>query len=166
MPSVIVKGYDRIVEKLGGDRLLREPFKKFFERVGATVQGQARILSPVDTGRLRGSIAYKVDDASLPLFVEIGSAVEYAPYMEYGTGLLTDGEGGVGGAHFPPGAALNTWGQRHGGASGHAIARAIGLAGGLRPRRYLRGGVQNSLTAIRGFVGRLGKDIKDLWDRK
>ena len=45
------------------------------------VQGQAKLLCPVDTGRLRNSIVYQVskDDAT------IGTDVEYAAYVEFGT---------------------------------------------------------------------------------
>lgn len=45
------------------------------------VQGAAKGLSPVDTGNLRSSISHEVN----PDHAKIGTNVEYAPYLEYGT---------------------------------------------------------------------------------
>jgi hypothetical protein len=168
--AFVIEGLERLNKKLGltmlGDSFLARPLKKFWDRIGVTVQAESRKLAPVDSGRLRQSIAYEQDERPLPLFVHIGSAVGYAPFMEYGTGLLTDGEGGSGQAHYPPAEALNVWGQRRGGASGARIARAIGKAGGLRPRRYLRGGIEKSMSAIRSHVRRLAQDIQSEWSRR
>jgi len=47
------------------------------------VQGRAILLCPVKTGNLRGSIVFSVDVPALTAYV--GSNVEYAPYVEYGT---------------------------------------------------------------------------------
>lgn len=49
------------------------------------MQGEtyAKQLSPVDTGRLRNSLTYEVDAPDKS--VTIGSAVEYAPFVENGT---------------------------------------------------------------------------------
>lgn len=48
---------------------------------GATCEGYAKGLCPVDTGRLRGSITHEVSYPS----VQIGTNVEYASYVELGT---------------------------------------------------------------------------------
>ena len=53
------------------------------EVVGYFVETEAIVRVPVKTGNLRGSINHKViveDDA-----VRIGTPVEYAPYVEFGT---------------------------------------------------------------------------------
>ena len=50
-------------------------------RLGLMVQNEARRLAPVDTGRLRASITVK----RTPDGVTVGTNVEYAPYVEYGT---------------------------------------------------------------------------------
>lgn len=57
------------------------------ERVGSAAEGFAADLAPVDSGRLRNSITHKVDDNS----VTIGSPLEYAAYVELGTGKYTAG---------------------------------------------------------------------------
>ena len=45
------------------------------------VEGAAKMLSPVDTGNLKGSITHEV----MAEYAKIGTNVEYAPYQEYGT---------------------------------------------------------------------------------
>ena len=57
------------------------------KRMGLTgaamvVQGAAIALSPVKTGNLRGSISFKVESEDE---ARVGTNVEYAPYVEYGT---------------------------------------------------------------------------------
>ena len=58
--------------------------------------------------------------------------------------------GGKGARHWPPSDALELWAKRHGfgEGGGYLVARAIGLRGGLTPRRYLRGGLQESIPHI------------------
>lgn len=54
-------------------------------RLGLLVQNNGRRFCPVDTGRLRASVqAVPGEDARGP-FVDVGTNVEYGPYVEYGT---------------------------------------------------------------------------------
>lgn len=53
------------------------------------VKDEITDLGAVDTGRLRGSIAHKVDGDS----VEIGTSVDYAIYVHEGTGKYAIGGG-------------------------------------------------------------------------
>ena len=66
------------------DKIL-EAFNNAIERgleaIGVTAEGYAKKDCPVDTGRLRNSIAYKIKEND----VYIGSNVEYAPSVELGT---------------------------------------------------------------------------------
>lgn len=55
---------------------------------GRLVQAAAKNLCPVDSGQLRNSIA--IADLPEQAGVEIGSNVEYAAYVEYGTGQRGD----------------------------------------------------------------------------
>lgn len=64
--------------------------KLALEAIGAYVQGEAILRTPVGQyddgrvgGRLRDSIDYKVDESSGS--VQVGTNVEYAPYVEKGT---------------------------------------------------------------------------------
>jgi HK97 gp10 family phage protein len=53
---------------------------------GIMVQNRARQLAPVDTGRLRSSIVSKVTQSTGSAeAIEVGTNVEYAPYVEFGT---------------------------------------------------------------------------------
>lgn len=49
------------------------------------VESAAKALAPVDTGRLRGSITYALGRDGAGLFADVGTAVEYAPFLELGT---------------------------------------------------------------------------------
>ena len=51
------------------------------EAVGLQAEGYAKLQCPVDTGRLRNSISHAVDGDT----AYIGTIVEYAPYVEFGT---------------------------------------------------------------------------------
>lgn len=54
-------------------------------RFGILVQNGARQRCPVDTGRLRASIMSTPGRDGRGPYVDIGSNVEYAPFVEYGT---------------------------------------------------------------------------------
>jgi HK97 gp10 family phage protein len=49
------------------------------------VNNRAKQLCPVDTGRLRSSIAMRLEAEAGRLIAVIGTNVEYAPYVEFGT---------------------------------------------------------------------------------
>lgn len=54
------------------------------EKCGLTAEGYAKRLCPVDTGNLRNSISHTVDEDEPAAY--IGTNLEYAPYVELGTG--------------------------------------------------------------------------------
>ncbi len=62
---------------------------KALEKVGLVAEGYAKMLCPVDTGRLRNSITHQLKGLS----VYIGTNVEYAPFVE-------NGRRGKNGKHF------------------------------------------------------------------
>lgn len=55
---------------------------------GYQVQNDARALCPVDTGRLRSSIMTHRGTDAVGRYVDIGTNVFYAPYVEYGTRFM------------------------------------------------------------------------------
>lgn len=58
--------------------------------IGSTAERYAKQETPVDLGRLRNSMTHVVQDNS----VYVGTNVEYAPYVELGTGIYaSDGNG-------------------------------------------------------------------------
>lgn len=71
-------------------KAMEEKKRAALEAIGITAEGYAKLLTPVDTGRLRNSISHTVvgDDCY------IGTNVEYAPWHELGTGIYaSDGNG-------------------------------------------------------------------------
>lgn len=126
------KNTERYISKLQ-DEILSN-LDKALEVSSWAIVSRAKRLCPVDTGRLRSSItAVRVT----PGFWKVGTNVEYAPYIEFGTGIF-------GPLHIrvqkrPPSEALERWARRHGlRGLGFVIARSIYNRGGLPPRPYLR----------------------------
>lgn len=62
------------------------------EKCGLVAEGYAKKLCPVDTSNLRDSITHKVSDSEKAAY--IGTNNEYAVYVECGTGIYYEGEGG------------------------------------------------------------------------
>lgn len=54
-------------------------------RLAIDTQNRARELAPVDTGRLRASITHIPGRDGSGYYVDVGSNVEYAPFIEFGT---------------------------------------------------------------------------------
>jgi len=55
---------------------------KIVEAAALQVEAEAKRICPVDTGRLRNSIATAKDKKTTAI---VGTNVEYAPYVEFGT---------------------------------------------------------------------------------
>lgn len=79
-----------------GDKKLKERLKKINKTTAneieqalinsaLIVERDAKINAPVDTGRLRQSITHKEDFGSENPAVEVGTNVEYAKHVEFGT---------------------------------------------------------------------------------
>ena len=54
--------------------------RRGLEAIGLTAEGHAKKITPVDTGRLRNSMAHAVDDDA----AYIGTSTSYAPFVELG----------------------------------------------------------------------------------
>lgn len=76
MASVYIKDYSQDVKVA-----YEQARKRSLEIIGLTAEKYAKEITPVDTGRLRNSITHAVEDKA----VYIGTNVEYAPHVEYGT---------------------------------------------------------------------------------
>ena len=163
--SIEIEGLDRLIHQLSPE-LIAKPLRHFFERAAITVQSRAREKAPVDTGRLRSSITYELDKRPVTLWAKVGTNLAYAPYMEYGTGLFAEGPGARGGRHFPPSGALDVWASRHGFSSGGQVAQIVGRRGGLKPRRYLRNAIKESVADIQSLLARLQREIRENWEKR
>ena len=122
------------------------PLKKFLTKAAITVEGRAKLKSPVDTGRLRSSITHKIEKER----ALVGSNVFYAPYVEFGTR-----------PHFPPVGALATWARRHGFASPWPLAVAISRRG-TRPHPYLGPALEESRGDVDRFLKEMGEEVVKL----
>lgn len=73
-----VKIYDNTAEV---KKQVHTAVERALEAVGLQGEGYAKLMCPVDTGRLLNSITHTSDGEA----AYIGTNVEYAPYVEYGT---------------------------------------------------------------------------------
>jgi HK97 gp10 family phage protein len=99
----VVSGRDKVFSRWDGDEVKKRAEKcigKSSFEIGFAVEGQAKELSPYDTGRLKGSIhtvsgmgqktnpkndAREISKPDKAFETHVGTTVEYAPYQEYGT---------------------------------------------------------------------------------
>lgn len=56
---------------------------KALTKIGQQAEGNAKLICPTDTGRLKNSITNQIDMQENAVY--IGTNVEYAPYVELGT---------------------------------------------------------------------------------
>lgn len=170
--GIDLRGFDEFHRALENPALLGRPLKKFFTRSTVVIQNRGRQNAPVDIGQLQQAIDHEIDKAAVPGWAKVGVIKadfstplgKKAFSMEYGTGLFAEGRNAKGKRYFPPPASLDRWAKRHGFQSGRQVAFIIWRRGGLKPRRYLRTAFEDSLGDIKGFIRRLGGDIKDQWE--
>jgi len=71
--------------RTGLTRTGKEKLKKKLRSIGFQIEREAKGNAPVDTGRLRASITTKLTERNGIPMVKVGTNVEYAPYVEFGT---------------------------------------------------------------------------------
>lgn len=82
MITLDLNGFEELKDKLNS--LSTAEIRDCLTSSALLVSNEARINCPVDTGRLRSSITFQVNDD----FATVGTNVDYAPYVHYGTGLF------------------------------------------------------------------------------
>ena len=97
------------------------------------VESQAVLLVPVNTGGLRGSIGYQVNESELAAY--IGTNCEYAIYVEFGTGEFSESGNG-----------------RKGGWVYKAPNGEVRFTYGMPPQPYLRPAFRRNQKAIRDIL--------------
>ena len=102
---------------------------KGLERACLIVERSAKSNAPVQTGTLRNSISHKVNIGSLEGV--IGTNLDYAPYVEVGTGIYSTQGGGRQGGWF----YIDAEGNGH-------------FTMGSHPQPYLKPAVDENLSAI------------------
>lgn len=83
--TVELKGLDKIVKNVVDEQALSEALGK----ACALVERAAKEKAPKDTGELRRSIQSEIRGNEGVVF----TTLEYAPYIEYGTGLFAENGG-------------------------------------------------------------------------
>jgi len=102
---------------------------KGLEQACLVVERAAKMEAPVQTGTLRSSISHKVSIGSSEGV--IGSTVDYAPYVEIGTGIYSSMGGGRQGGWV----YYDASGERH-------------FTMGSHPHPFLKPAMDNNLSAI------------------
>ena len=87
--SVKVVGTERLKEKLKS--LARIKAESAISKASLLVEGQAKLLCPVDTGALRESIHTRVEKDDKEIKGIVYTQKEYAPFVEFGTGSKGQG---------------------------------------------------------------------------
>ena len=146
-----IEGLETLQKALADPELVKGPIRDALTRAGLTVEARAKQKAPVDTGRLRASIATRVEETR----AVIGTPVGYAPYVELGSK-----------PHFPPPSALATWARRHGfGPRGEwALARAIAKRG-TKAHPFLVPALLESKPDIEGFLRDAARQIEAKWGK-
>lgn len=87
--SVEFKGVDNIILKF--EKIANaENATKAMQKACLLVEGAAKKKAPKDTGALRNSITSKVEVENSKIKGIVVTPLEYAPYVEYGTGLFAE----------------------------------------------------------------------------
>ena len=89
----------------------------------------------VDSGLLRASISIDVDFSGSNPYARVGAEVDYAKYIEFGTGLYA--ENGQG--------RKTPWGYE--GKDGRLI-----FTWGMKPKPFLRPAIENNLEAVKEII--------------
>ena len=74
------------------ERLLRStrgPVGQYLARLAVKVESASKARCPVDTGRLRSSITWRLEVDSQGLVAIVGTSVEYAIFVHQGTRYMT-----------------------------------------------------------------------------
>ena len=83
--NVEFEGADKLIARL--DKMSDEAtLRKNLEKAALLVERSAKQKAPKDTGALRRSITSKVEGLEGIIYTPL----EYAPYIEYGTGLFAE----------------------------------------------------------------------------
>lgn len=91
MSNIRFEGLDDILDRLDG--LSVEQMMANMGRACALVEAAAKRNAPKGTGELRRSITSKVEEQGGEVVGIVYTPLEYAPYVEYGTGLFAESGG-------------------------------------------------------------------------
>ena len=76
------------------ERQIEQSGKSALAKACAFIEGEAKMAAPKGrTGELARSITSKVEEEPGGIVGTVFTPLEYAPYVEYGTGLFAEGQG-------------------------------------------------------------------------
>lgn len=90
--SVKIEGLEHLNKTLE-TLLSTENMTQAMGQACAAVEASAKKKAPKDSGALRRSIASKVETEGEDIQGIVYTALDYAPYVEYGTGLFAESDG-------------------------------------------------------------------------
>lgn len=111
---------------------------KIYQAIGracALVERSAKEKAPKDTGALRRSITSEVDNSSGEMVGVVFTPLEYAPYVEFGTGLFAE----KGGRQDVPWSYQDDKGEWH-------------STSGQKPQPYMRPALEENREAILNII--------------
>lgn len=131
MSNVAVENLDAVLEAIGelGDT---KNLGNALEKACALVERSAKQKAPKGTGELRNSITSRIDTTGGEISGVVYTPVEYAPYVEFGTGLFA--EGGNGRKDVP-------WAYKDEKGEWHSTS-------GMHPQPFLRPALDDNRTQI------------------
>lgn len=84
--SVTIRGADKVTANMAkASAAIEGAVGDAVREAAMMIERDAKTNVPVDTGRLRGSIA---SEEKTPLLFEVGTNVEYATHVEFGTSKM------------------------------------------------------------------------------
>jgi hypothetical protein len=153
MLDIKIEGLEELVKKLDSNHLLAQPLRDAFSKSVLLLESEVKRRTPVDMGRLRSSITHEVDSRPVPLFGRVGTKVEYAQYVEFGTK-----------AHWPPVSALEVWARRHGFSSAFIVTRTI-AARGTRAAKMFQNAVADIASRLQPLFDEAARAIEERFGR-
>lgn len=92
MSEVKIEGLNNLLAKLN-EYADPAQLKQSMDKCCAIVEASAKEKAPKDTGALRRSISSRVEETANGVEGVVFTPLEYAPYIEYGTGLFAEDGG-------------------------------------------------------------------------
>lgn len=133
--DIRIEGIEELFEELDG----LVDTQKLMGAVGkacALVERSAKQKAPKGTGELRRSITSKVENTGAGVVGTVFTPLEYAPYVEFGTGLFAEN----GGRKDVPWCYQDDEGEWH-------------STSGMHPRPYLRPALNENREQIKRMLG-------------
>ena len=95
MSDIRVEGLEEVLEAVESLEDI-DSYKRALQKACALVERAAKQNAPKGKGELRRSITYRIEQEGDTLRGVVFTPLDYAPYVEYGTGLGAFEEGGSG----------------------------------------------------------------------